>query len=74
MGRKRSQKGGDFMKWETCFLCGFDYEANLCCFAHNKPINFDTEKDCKTCPYYITTRQARQKILFALGLIKHIDK
>lgn len=67
------------MKWETCFLCGYDlfgydYETKLVCFANNKPINLDTEKVCKNCPYYITTRQARQKILFALGLIKHIDK
>ena len=62
------------MKWETCFLCGFDSEAKIKCFAHNEPINFDSEKKCKICPYYITTRQARQKILFALGLTKHVNK
>ena len=60
------------MKWETCFLCGFDRNAKIKCFAYDKPINFDSEKKCKECPYYITTREAQNKILFAYGLINHI--
>lgn len=60
------------MKWETCFLCGFDSEAKIKCFAYNEPINFDSEKKCKYCPYYITNREARDKILFAYGLKSHI--
>ena len=74
MGRERSQKEGDIMKWETCFLCGYDVEVNLFCFARNEKLTLKFEKYCKNCPYYMTTREARNKILFALGLKKHISK
>lgn len=60
--------------WTSCFLCVYDKEG-FKCTARDEKVDYKTQDlKCKDCPYHITANEARQKILFALGLIKHIEE
>lgn len=59
--------------WTSCFLCVYDKD-DFKCMARDETITTPVYGYCENCPYYITSREARQKILFALGLIRHIEE